>query len=247
MRRARAVAVAVAACGLLCACASVAATPPSKAPAQKAPAPASSLPAGLATGWYATIDTTMGPIVARLLPEQAPQAVAYFAALAEGRLPWPDLVTGEMQQGPYYDGIDIHRAVAANRFEAGDRTGTGRGAPLFYVPLERGPVDFSGPGRLGLTRSGGGRISAVVFFVTAAGTPWFNEQHPCFGTVVQGSDVVWAIAGSKTEGSGKPLQPITIRTIRIEKVGDPPPLAQPVPYTPPGSTLEANPEYRRDR
>ena len=40
----------------------------------------------LAPGWYARIDTSMGRIVVQLLPEQAPQAVAQFVALARGEV-----------------------------------------------------------------------------------------------------------------------------------------------------------------
>ena len=82
---------------------------------------------GLPVGWYAVIDTSLGRILARLLPEQAPQAVAHFAALAEGRLEWNDPFTGKPRRDPYYDGVVIHRVAAGQRFEAGDPTGTSRG------------------------------------------------------------------------------------------------------------------------
>ena len=49
---------------------------------------------GLAEGLYARIETSLGRIVARLLPEQAPQSVAHFAAMAEGQLEWFDMTTG---------------------------------------------------------------------------------------------------------------------------------------------------------
>ena len=37
-------------------------------------------------GWYARLETDRGMILIRLLPDQAPQSVAHFAALAEGKL-----------------------------------------------------------------------------------------------------------------------------------------------------------------
>jgi hypothetical protein len=46
------------------------------------------LPGFVPQGWYARLDTDKGPIVAKLLPDQAPQSVAHFAALAQGRLEW---------------------------------------------------------------------------------------------------------------------------------------------------------------
>jgi len=198
-----------------------------------APAPRPLLPSGLQDGWYARIDTDLGAMVARLLPEQAPQTVAYFAAAAEGTLSWVDPATGETRKQPYYDGMAIHLAVAGQRFEAGDPTGTGRGAPYVFVPPEfGGPVDFKKPGRLGMTRSSLGRISGVQFFATASALPWLDGYHPCFGEVVSGREVIWALSAVKTHTNGRPLEPVRIREIRIHRVGNPPPLPEPVPYTP---------------
>jgi cyclophilin family peptidyl-prolyl cis-trans isomerase len=199
-----------------------------------APVPAAAdLPADLPEGWYARIETTMGTMVARLLPENAPQATAHFAALAEGRFPWSDLVTGEQKQGRYYDGIPIHKAVAGERFEAGDATGTGRGAPLIYSPAERGPKGFDRPYRLGMTRGSLNRISGVLFFVTVGNMSFLTSSHPCFGELVSGQEVAWNIATVKTNSMGKPLEPVVIRSVRILAVGSPPPLPEAVPYTPP--------------
>lgn len=208
-------------------------------PAAAQPAPAKpaeeGLPAGLTLdpGWYARIDTTKGTIIARLLPEQAPQSVAHFAALAEGRLPWIDPFTGQTKTGNYYDSVEVHLVESGQRFEAGDRTGTGRGAPPFYVPPETGgAVGLDRPGRLGMTRQSLGRVSGVQFFVTSVGTPWLRGMHPCFGEVVSGMDVVRAITSVKTGPYGKPVDPITIQKIRIHKVGDVAPLPEPVRYRP---------------
>lgn len=198
-----------------------------------ASAPAADLPSDLPQGWYARIETTMGTMVARLLPENAPQAAAHFAALAEGRFPWQDLVTGEQKQGRYYDGIPIHKAVAGERFEAGDATGTGRGAPLIYSPYERGPLGFERPYRLGMTRGSLNRTSGVLFFVTVGNMSFLNGSHSCFGELVSGQEVAWNIATVKTNSMGKPIEPVIIRSVRILAVGSPPPLPEAVPFTPP--------------
>lgn len=76
------------------------------------------LPDDLPEAWYARIDTSMGRIVAQLLPEQAPQAVAQFVALAQGSLERRDPVTGDLLEGPYYDGTSIYRTEAGILFEA---------------------------------------------------------------------------------------------------------------------------------
>lgn len=202
---------------------------------------------GLSEGWYTVIDTSRGRILAKLLPEQAPHATARFAALASGRMEWTDPVTGETGKGHYYDGIKVHLASAGQRFETGDRTGTGRGAPQLWIPLEgTGPVDFSGAGRLGMTRSSGGRVSGVQFFVSAASLPWLNAQHPCFGIVLEGREVAFDIAGVKTYENGRPIDDVLIERVRVFAVGSPAPLPEPQPYTPPRVEFELR-RNRQDR
>ena len=75
-------------------------------------------PEGLRDGWYARIETSKGRIIAQLLPGQAPQAVAYFAAMAEGRLEWFDRNSGELKKGHYYDGIEVQNYDRLNMYSS---------------------------------------------------------------------------------------------------------------------------------
>jgi peptidylprolyl isomerase len=196
-------------------------------------------PADLDEGWYARIETSKGRVVARLLPEQAPQAVAHFAGLAQATLPWTNMITGEIMTTHYYDGMLIHTVVAGRLFETGDAGSIGGVMPLLYVPDEGfGPLDFSRSYMMGMTRMGGGRISAVKFFVTAAGQPWLSGQNPCFGQVVEGKEVVFNISQVRSYSNRRPIEDIFIEKIRIFKVGDPPPLPEPVPFKPTRKKLE---------
>jgi len=192
----------------------------------------------LPDGWYARIETSEGSILVLLHPEQAPQSVAYFAALADARLPWIDPITGETRRNRYYDGLLVHRAEAGARFEAGDPQGTGRGAPEVYVPFVRGPMDFSRPWRLGNTRAPLGRISASQFFVTASPDPALSGRHPCFGTVLRGKEVVFRITSVKTYNNGRPIEPVRIESVRIQRKGTPAPLPEPEVYKPETWTLQ---------
>ena len=71
-------------------------------------------------GWYAVVETSMGSFTFRLLPEQAPQTVAHFAAFAQGRIEFVDPYTGNKKKVAYYDGVTVHKTKFAQRFEAGD-------------------------------------------------------------------------------------------------------------------------------
>ncbi len=201
-------------------------------------------PQGRPQGWYAVVETSMGSFTIKLLPEQAPQTVAHFAAFAQGRMEFVDPYTGNKKKAPYYDGLAIHKTKFAQRFEAGDSTGTGHGMPLVWVPSEPGPINFSRPYRVGMTASSMKRISGVLFFVTIVAEPHFNASHNCFGEIVEGRDVVESICTVKSDDAGKPIEPVIMRRVTLVKSGAPPPLPDPIPYEPPVPVFGAVPDAK---
>ena len=55
------------------------------------------------------------------------------------------------------------------------------------------------------------------FFITLAETPWLDNKHSVFGEVTDGLDVVRRIGLTKTAAGDRPLTPITISAIKIER------------------------------
>jgi peptidyl-prolyl cis-trans isomerase A (cyclophilin A) len=201
--------------------------------ANTAPAPVRGADeASLPVGWYADVTTTLGAFTIHLLPQQDPQTVAHFVGFATGTIEYTDPFTGEKKKGPFYDGLKIHRIVPNQRFEAGDPTGTTRGAPPFWVPKEDGPIEFSLPYRVGMTASTGQRISGVLFFVSAVDEPALDASHNCFGEVVRGRDTVDRIVHSPADVNHVPINGPSIEHVKVYKVGDPPPIPAPVRYRP---------------
>jgi peptidyl-prolyl cis-trans isomerase A (cyclophilin A) len=187
----------------------------------------------LKPGWYVRIETNQGRIVAQLLPQQAPQSVAHFVGLARGTLEWTDMVSGETKRTPYYDGMPVHRVIAGRAFEAGDAAFRGQSTPMLYVPMEGlAPVNFSRPYAMGMMNLGQGRWSGSVFFITASAQPWLNGTAPCFGAVVEGTEVVFNISQAKADENGRPLEPVVIEKMDIFSVGNPDPIPEPEVYKP---------------
>ena len=179
-------------------------------------------PEGLDEGWYTLIETGKGRIIARLLPEQAPQSVASFAGLAMGTREWIDPVSGERHKNHYYDGLEIDHSAAGQFFESGKRRGEQGGTPGLYVPREgSGPINFHGGFRLGMARTMSGEISGVQFLVTYAAQPHMTDSSPCFGRVIEGQEVILAITSVKTYSNGRPMERIVVEKVRVFKVGDP--------------------------
>ena len=131
----------------------------------------------------AAIETSKGNIRIELHADKAPITVANFVNLA--------------QRG-YFDGLTFHRVIPDFMVQGGDPTGTGRGGPGYRFEDEVvADLRHDTPGVLSMANAGPG-TNGSQFFITHVATPWLDGKHTVFGRVVEGQDIVDAIAQSDT-------------------------------------------------
>lgn len=186
-----------------------------QAPAQPAPPAQAARPDGL----YATIKTTQGNIVVKLFEKETPITVRNFVALARGTKAWRSPKTRQMVRRPLYSGTVFHRVIPGFMIQGGDPSGDGSGDPGFVIPDEIRPaLKFDQAGRLAMANAGP-RTGNCQFFITEVPTPHLNGQHTIFGQVVEGMDVVHKITRVRRNAEDKPLVPVRISAVVIERVG----------------------------
>jgi cyclophilin family peptidyl-prolyl cis-trans isomerase len=150
-----------------------------------------------------TLETSKGTIVFETYDADAPKTSENFITLAN--------------KG-FYNGVIFHRVIEGFMIQGGDPTGTGMGGPGYKFADELNPATASYKG--GYTRgtvamaNSGPNTNGSQFFIMHKDYPLPNS-YTIFGKVIQGMEVVDAIATTPVDGSDKPLSPITINKVAV--------------------------------
>lgn len=156
-------------------------------------------------GIYAKFNTSKGAILVKLTYDLTPGTVGNFVGLAEGNLE----NTAKPMGTPYYDGLKFHRVIPDFMIQGGCPQGIGTGGPGYSFDDEFHPnLKHDKPGVLSMANSGPAS-NGSQFFITHVPTNWLDNKHTVFGHVVEGQDVVDAVA-----------QGDLIETIEIIREGD---------------------------
>ncbi len=145
------------------------------------------------------LETNYGNITIELRTDQ-PITAGNFASL--------------VQKGTY-NGIIFHRIIPKFMIQGGDPTGTGYGDRR--IPMIKD--EFNGEqknnrGTLAMANAGPNTGSSQ-FFINLVNNNFLDGRHPVFGQVVEGMDVVEAIAAVDTDNNDKPLKPVTIISAKV--------------------------------
>jgi peptidyl-prolyl cis-trans isomerase A (cyclophilin A) len=168
---------------------------------------------------YATLKTNRGDIVIHLFPNHAPKTVDNFVGLAEGTQDYQVRETGKKSPEPFYDGLGFHRVIENFMIQGGCPLGTGTGGPGYKFKDEFHPeLQFDRPYLLAMANAGPG-TNGSQFFITVGPTPHLNRRHTIFGEVADqaGREVVDAIATTATGPGDRPVEPVVIEHVVIER------------------------------
>lgn len=174
------------------------------------------VPSGDGTG--VRLRTALGDIVIGLFTESSPVAAENFLNLAKAG---------------FYDGTVFHRLVPGFVIQGGDPTGTGTGGPGYSI-VDEPVVGEYGRGIVAMARSQAPNSQGSQFFIVldddARSALEAARTYAIFGRVVEGMDVVDAIAAGPTSGD-QALEPVAIESTSIEQV-----VLPPEPSPPPATT-----------
>lgn len=184
----------------------------------------------------ALMKTTLGDIKILLFPEAAPKAVENFTTHAKNgyytgiifHRVIPDFMiqggdpTGSSRGGESIWGrsfedefsVDYHNIRGAlSMANAGPGT---NGSQFFIVQAKE--VDSGLISQMEQLSDRGFPTECVEDYKTLGGTPWLDYKHTVFGQVIEGMDVVDAIATVKTGYADKPVEDVVILGIDIENI-----------------------------
>lgn len=161
----------------------------------------------------AVFETSHGRFEAELYPQECPETVWNFVNLAEGR-------QETIRKGNFYDGLTFHRIIKGFVIQGGCPEGNGMGGPGYRFGDEFDPtLKHDGPGILSMANAGP-NTNGSQFFITLAPTPHLDGRHAVFGRVVKGMAVVQAIGAVETGPIDRPVAPVTIEQLTIERLPD---------------------------
>jgi cyclophilin family peptidyl-prolyl cis-trans isomerase len=155
----------------------------------------------------AVIQTNKGTIRFELLEDEAPKTTENFRLLAE--------------KG-YYDGIIFHRVIKGFMIQGGDPLGMGYGGESawggkFNDEINASSALYQGPYKAGTVAmaNSGPNTNGSQFFIMHVDYP-LPPSYTKFGRVIEGQDVVDAIASTPKDRNDKPTSPVTMEKVTIE-------------------------------
>jgi len=166
----------------------------------------------------AVMKTNKGTIEIELFEDKMPITTGNFIKLAEEK---------------FYDGIKFHRVIDGFMIQAGDPNtkgdnvlSYGSGGPGYTIQDEfvAGDLLTNTRGTIAMANTGQPNSGGSQFFINLVDNTGLDydkkpdtSKHPVFGRVVQGMDIVDAIASVDTGERDLPVAPVIIESVTIKE------------------------------
>ena len=158
-----------------------------------------------------TITMESGDVIkVELYPDIAPNTVNNFISLVNKK---------------FYDGLIFHRVIRGFMIQGGCPLGTGTGNPGYSI---KGEFRINGisnmlrheSGVISMARSMMPDSAGSQFFIMHKNSPHLDGQYAAFGKVIEGMEVVNAIAETRTDYNAKPLTPQVMASVTVDTFGE---------------------------
>jgi peptidyl-prolyl cis-trans isomerase A (cyclophilin A) len=188
----------------------------------------------------ATIRTSLGSFDCQLFDDKAPTTVANFVGLARGVRKFWSAKDHAWVARPYYDGTTFHRVIPEFMIQGGDWAGDGTGNMYFTIPDELHPSLKHDRGGLLCMANRGPNTNEAQFFITEQGAAHLDTSYTIFGECSP-VELVRRIARVPQGPGNKPLTPVVIERVTIERKGGAAAAAKPSGNTTAAPTAPAAP------
>lgn len=150
-----------------------------------------------------------GVIKAELYPEIAPTSVNNFISL--------------INKG-FYNGLIFHRVINGFMIQGGCPDSNGMGGPGYSIKGEFAQNGFENnlkhtEGVLSMARAMHPDSAGSQFFIMHKNSPHLDGSYAAFGKVIEGMDVVNAIADEPTDWNDRPLGDQVMKTVTVDTFG----------------------------
>lgn len=155
----------------------------------------------------AIIETNLGTIVFKLLPDLAPETVRNFETLSRNE---------------FYNGTLFHRVIPGFMIQGGDpntKTGNkstwGTGGPGHTIKAEFSSRSHH-RGIVSMARSQDPNSAGSQFFIVITDSTFLDRQYTVFGEVIEGMDIADKIVSLQRDRNDCPLEEAKMIHVKVE-------------------------------
>ncbi|TAJ44299.1 peptidylprolyl isomerase [Methanofollis fontis] len=109
----------------------------------------------------------------------------------------------------FYNGVIFHRVIDGFMIQGGDPSGDGTGGPGYHIPDEFTAANNNLRGTISMANAGP-NTGGSQFFINLVDNTYLDRNHPVFGKVIEGMDVVDAIGKTRTTPRDRPVKEVRI-------------------------------------